>query len=142
VNIFSRDDWFIRRVASKKHIKPWHIHWRAFKPRKDERALSYTLQDEDLRTPAGIDRYQLHHVLPKGDLPGLCRVSYVDLVERLSPPLPPRLTVDEDDDRYGHLHCSTDCPDRDHMERLAKCALENKVLRCYVRADSLPSSPS
>lgn len=131
------DSWFLRRVSTRKHIKPDAVHWRVFKARQNEPSISYHLMVEDLATPQGIDRYQLHYQSrDTGDLPGICRLSYVNLAEDLDPPLPPRSTPDEDDDPlYRHLHCSTDPPpDEDTMRRLAKLATKNGILRPYIRA--------
>jgi hypothetical protein len=95
------------------------------------------LQAEGLTTPEGIDAYQKYHALqPSNDLPGICRVSFLDLVERLDPPLPPRSEPNVTDTVYGHLHCSTACPDRLTMEKLAKLATVNGLLKPFVPAES------
>jgi hypothetical protein len=128
-------DWFLRRVARWYHIKGGAVHWKAFRPEPAERALSYTLQNDDLRTPNGLDQYQLYWVFPSGDLPGICKLSYVNLTEDLKPPLPPWPEPDETDKKYGHLHCHTDLPrDKDSMRRLAVLATENGVVRPFVEA--------
>lgn len=135
VRALSREDWFLRRVAYNNHIKHDTVHWKAFRPEREETALSYTLQAEDLGAADGIDRYQLYWVFPSGDLPGICRLSYVNLTEDLEPPLPPWPDLDETDERYGHLHCHTDLPrDKDSMRRLAVLATENGVVRPFVEA--------
>jgi hypothetical protein len=129
-----REDWFLRRVAYARYIKRGLVSAKAFECRPGEVSLSYTFQDVELRTGQGLDAYHVHSAFPSGDLPGICTISFVDLVDRTKPPLPPRFDPDPDDARYGHLHCSTDCPDRDNMERLAKLATENGVVRPFVPA--------
>ena len=135
IGSFCADDSFLRR-STRKLIKDGYVVWRVFEAREklDERTLSFTLQDENLKTPQGIEQFQLDKMLESGDLPGICLLTHADLTKKLIPPLPPRHDPDKEDERYGHLHCVTDLPrDEDHMRLLATLATDNGVVRDFVR---------
>lgn len=133
---FLPEDSFLRRVGTKRYLKDGLVSRDAFRPRNAEASLSFTWQDESLRSEEALDEYQRHNALPQsGDLPGLCRLTYHDLTVSLSPPLPPRHEPDDADPRFGHLHCATDLPrDELHMEKMAKLATRNGLVRLFVRA--------
>jgi len=134
---FEADDSFIRRIERSRYLRDGgEVSYEAFRPREGEASLSFTFQDKILRTDAALDEYQSRKALPQsGHLPGLCRLTLYDLTVSLTPPLPPRYERDDSDDRYGHLHCVTDLPsDEQHMERMAKLATRNGLVRPYVRA--------
>ena len=129
---FALDDIFLRRVGSR--IKHGAVSFKAFKPRADERTLSFTFRGPELKTEEGLKQYQRDKVLPSGDLPGICSLSFLDLTELLNPPLPPRCAPDPEDAKYGHLHCETDVPeDEVHMERMARLATKGGVLCEFER---------
>lgn len=117
------------------------ISWEVFRPREDEPSLSYTLQNESLRTSSGLEQYQRDKELPSGDLPGICKLTHYDLTEALQPPRPPRFEHDLADPKYGHLHCVTDRPHDDvHMEKMAKLATRNGLIRPFVNAPKRAAS--
>ncbi|GMU20993.1 MAG: hypothetical protein AMXMBFR13_10890 [Phycisphaerae bacterium] len=131
---FVADDSFLRRIDRKNRIRDGGlVTWEAFKPREDESALSFTYQDHSLKTDEGLRRYQTVKMLPSGDLPGACKLTFHDLTQSLAPPLPPRQEVDDGDPDYGHLHCVTDPPQSDiHMEQMAKLATRNGLVLPFV----------
>ena len=116
------------------------MFWRAFKEK--EPTLSFTFQDEVLRTPAGLGAYQAHFSkLIGGTRPGIVWLSYEGLTTRLSPQLVPRHAPDtESDPVYGHLHCVTDAPhEKAQMELLAKLVNDGQfggVLREFVNKET------
>lgn len=137
---FVADDRFLRRVAKKRQIRNGIVTEGAFEDRHP--TLSFTYQDEELKSDTGLTRYQFDKKLPSGDLPGLCVLSFQDLTVLLEPPLPPRHDIDHEDEQYGLLHCCTDSPrDEDHREKMAKLATRNGVLREFVRASKRPGHP-
>ncbi|MCK6483584.1 MAG: hypothetical protein HUU22_05645 [Phycisphaerae bacterium] len=134
---FQPEDSFLRRVGKKRYLRDGgEVSFEAFRPRDGEASLSFTWQDESLRSEEGLDEYQRNNALRQSaDLPGLCRLTFHDLTVSLSPPLPPRHDPDNADPRYGHLHCATDLPcDELHMEKMAKLATRNGLVRLFVRA--------
>ena len=129
---FDPEDSFLRRVSTKAAIKDGTVGWRAFDDQHP--TLSFTFQDDDLQTGPGMQTYQRDKALPSGDLPGICKLTLYDLTESLRPPLPPRADRDPEDEKYGHLHCCTDCPvNDDHRRKMAKLATRNGILREFVR---------
>jgi hypothetical protein len=136
LSAFLADDSFLRRIGSKRLIRDeGEVAFEAFRPRPHELTLSFTFQDHTLRSEPGLDEYHRWNALNSGDLPGICKLTLDDLTAALDPPLLPRPDPDPDDDRYGHLHCVTDLPvDQAHMERMAKLATKNGVIRRFVRA--------
>jgi hypothetical protein len=133
---FVAGDSFLRHIDRRRHIAgDGTIAWGVFKPRSSELSLSFTYRDEALKMERVLDEYQQDKMLPHGDLPGICYLSFYDLTESLDPPLPPRSEPYPADEKYGHLHCITDIPrDEIHMEKMAKLATRNGVLRPFVRA--------
>lgn len=110
------------------------MSWEAFKDSQPTPTLSFTLQNSELRTPAGLKQFQRDKAIPSsGDLPGICMLTYADLTdEKIN--LPPRRDRDRDDEKYGHLHCCTDRPRHQlQMERMADLATKNGVLCDMVR---------
>ncbi len=132
---FAADDSFLRRIDRKNRLtQDGIVSWQAFKPRDEEMSLSYTYQNDVLKTAEGLLRYQRDNVLSSGDLPGACRLTFYDLTEALKPPLPPRPEEDTQDTKYGLLHCVTDLPqDEIHMDKMAKLATRNGVVLPFVR---------
>ena len=133
---FVAEDSFLRRIDRKRHaMADGLVSPEVFKPRAKESSLSFTYQDEQLKTGEGLNEYHEARALPSSDLPGICSLPFYDLSEAIDPPLPPRPEIDRADEKYGHLHCITDCP-RDHlqMEQMAKLASRNGLLRPFVRA--------
>ncbi len=123
---FAPNDGFLRRTAGKRYIKNGVVGWEAFKPREGEDGLSFTYQSPSLQSPEGIRSFQLDKVLPSGDLPGICKLTYSNLAVGLSPPLLPRFKMDLDDAKYGALHCLTELPqDQEQMEAMAQLASRN-----------------
>ena len=130
---FCADDGFLRR-SKRKLVRDGLVAWQVFDPREIDRTLSFTFQNDNLKTQQGIERFQLDKMLKSGDLPGICLLTFGDLTKKLKPPLPPRYEPDEEDEKYGHLHCVTDLPrDQDHMRLLATLATDNGVVRDFVR---------
>lgn len=132
---FVADDFFLRHIDKKRCAAAGVVNGEVFRSRESEPALSFTYQDENLKTEHGVQQYQQDKVLPHGDLPGICMLSFDDLTRSLEPPLPPRSEPYAADEKYGHLHCVTDHPrDEIHMEKMAKLATRNGVLCQFVRA--------
>ena len=132
VEPFVAEDCFLRHVAKPRCIKEGLVTWEAFHDRYA--TLSFTFQNEALRTQSGLDRYQRDKVLPHGDLPGFCKLSFYDLTVSLEPPLPPRHDPVPEDEKYGHLHCCTYRPrDQVHCRKMAKLATRNGVVREFKR---------
>lgn len=132
VATFAPDDNFLRRISKRGNIKEGVVHAGAFDD--GHSTLSFTLQDGNLRTEAGIDEYHRDKALPSGDLPGIICLSFHDMTEAVRPPLPPRREPDPEDEKYGHLHCCTDRPeDEAQRDQLAKLATRNGVVRQLVR---------
>lgn len=128
---FVATDFFLRRVSKKRLIKDEVVLAAAFDDKHE--TLSFTLQNEDLKTDLGLDTYQRAKVLDSGDLPGLIGLSFLDLTISVCPPLHPRRELDEADASYGALHCCTDRPvDLGHREQLAKLATNNGIMRPFV----------
>ena len=130
---FVVEDGFLRRTDRKRYIKPdGVVFWEAFKPRPAELTLSFTYQDHQLRDENGLRQYQLHNELKnpsekKGDLLGICKLTFHDLTGLLSPPLPPRFEEDPNDERYGRLHCLTGLPvSQEQMELMAELASQHR----------------
>lgn len=137
---FQASDRFLRRVGLPDHMKHRVVHWRAFKEK--DPTLSFTFQDESLRSAASLGRYQSHfskHL--GGNLPGIVWLSFEGLSSRVSPPLVPRQDPNiELDPVYGHLHCVTDVPrDKEQMQILAKLVNDDEfggILREFVKLDA------
>lgn len=130
---FVAADCFLRHIARKRHVnKDGVVSWEVFDDLHP--TLSFTHQDAGLQTDAGLDRYQRYRqLLPSRDLPGICRLSFVDLTEGLEPPLPPTRDPDPEDKVYGHLHCCTRRPaNQIHMVAMAKLATKNGIVREFV----------
>ncbi len=131
---FIAEDSFLRHIDRKRRATADGVNWEVFKPRPAERSLSFTYQDVRLMSDSGLDEYRLDKAMPSGDLPGICKLTYYDLTEALEPPLPPRPRHDPEDPKYGDLHCETGLPrDQIHMEKMAKLATRNGVLRVFER---------
>ena len=125
VTHFINDDGFLRRVSNAGSVKNGLVDEKAFKPRQDEKALSFTFQNESLQSDDAIRQYQLDNKFKSGGLPGIFMLTFGDLTVKLEPPLPPRRTPDRSDAKYGELHCSSDLPrDKDHREKLALLATD------------------
>lgn len=103
------------------------MHWRAFKPRQGETTCSFTIQNDELRTDEGIERYRERKVTTEGIRPGICMLSFHELTERVKPPLVPRFDCDDQDPFYGESHYCTDAPDRDQQEVMAFFASKHVV---------------
>lgn len=132
VGSFVAEDCFLRHVDRRRYLKRGIVKPEAFDDHHEN--LSFTFQNAGLQTEAGLDQYQRDKALPSEDLPGICKLSFYDLTESLSPPLPPRRDPNPDDERYGHLHCCTDRPiDWGHRVQMAKLASRYGVLREFVR---------
>ena len=134
LGLFAAEDYFLRRIAKPRYIKDDEsVSWEAFDDKQP--TLSFTFQDNNLKTKDGLDEYQRYWAYPSGDLLGLCKLSFYDLTVSLEPPLPPRHDPVPEDEKYGHLHCCTDPPrDQDHCEKMAKLAMRNGVVRQFVKA--------
>jgi hypothetical protein len=117
---FADQDEFLRRVSFDDHFKHDLLLWKAFKER--DARMSWTFRDDDLRTIGGLDAY--HSYFSEGfgqPLAAILRFTFYGLTQCIDPPMEPRLNPDPHDPKYGHLHCSTNCPrDKAHMELLAK----------------------
>lgn len=137
---FINDDGFLRRVSNAGSLKSnGMVQEKAFKPRQNEEALSFTFQDVSLESEDAIRQYQLDNELPHGDLPGIFMLTFGDLTVKLEPPLPPRRTPDSSDAKYGELHCSTDLPqDKDHREKMALLATDRIATDRGVNIEFVP----
>ncbi len=140
---FQPSDRFLRRVGFSDHItRGGMLIWKAFKER--DPTLSFTFQDETLRSDANLDRYQAYYSRSEffnGNLPGIVWLSFEGLSLRVAPPLVPRQDPNiEEDPTYGHLHCVTDAPrDKAHMQILAKLVNDAEfggILREFVKLDA------
>lgn len=130
---FVDEDSFLRHVGRRRYIsrKDGTVSHEVFKDKHE--TLSFTYQNEVLRTDEGLNQYQRDKVLPSGDLPGLCRLTFYDLTVSLHPPLPPRSDPNPDNDRYGHLHCCIGRPvDDDQCTKMAHLAERNGIVRPFV----------
>lgn len=117
---FVADDGFLRRTDRPRYIKNGSVFWEAFSPRKGESGLSLTYQDNYLKDDGALRQYQLYNELPHHDLPGVCRLTFSDLRDLLTPPLLPWFQDDPKDARYGSRHCLTDLPtSQEQMESMA-----------------------
>ena len=132
---FVADDSFMRRIDRKRRVtNDGMVSWEVFKPREGEESLSFTYQNDPLKTEHGLTQYQIDRKMPSGDLAGICKLTFSDLTAILKPPLSPRQEDDNTDSKYGKLHCITDCPgDQIHMEQMAKIATRNGLLRPFIR---------
>lgn len=129
---FANEDSFLRRFLKRGLIKDGTVSAEAFEDKHE--TLSFTFQDDGLRTDHGLNDYHSAKELPSGDLPGLCKLTFHDLTVTLRPPLPPRPDPDPQDDEYGHLHCCTDQPSSDAQRTLmARLAERHGVVRPFVR---------
>ncbi len=133
----------MRHVDRKNRIKNGTVSQEVFKDKHV--TLSFTYQDDALRTKDGLDQYQRDKEFPHGDLPGLCKLTFHDLTVALEPPLPPRPDPVSEDEKYGHLHCCTDRPDETQRRTMAALAERNEIVRKFVpkekRADFLRKNP-
>ena len=130
---FRETDSFLRRVSKRKGIREGFVLPAAFAVRPGEPSLSFTFQDFTLQSPDALEDYHVGNALPSGDLPGICKLTFQDLVRSLVPPLPPRQKPEPQDERYGHLHCETDPPvDDAHQTEMAKLASKHGVLLEFV----------
>lgn len=129
---FAPEDGFLRRIVWPQHIKRGFVHWRVFKD--NHPTLSFTYRNDELKTRDGLDLYQVRTVLPSGDLPGICVLTFLDLTCLLEPPLEPRQEVDIEDEYYGEIHCVTDQPvDKAQRQEMAKLATKHQdILRSVV----------
>lgn len=127
---FASTDFFLRHIDRKRFVDSDEtISADVFKPRERETGLSFTHQGPLLCHPDSIAAYQMAKRLPSGDLPGICRLTWDDLSNKLDPPLPPRPAPINEDPVYGDLHCLTDCPrDEIHRDRMAKLATKHGLL--------------
>lgn len=86
--------------------------------------LSLTLRSDELQSQASLHEYRRYWKerlrLERG--PAICVVHHRDLVSALNPPLPPRHAIDDEDERFGHLHYVTDEPNEEQRKRLATIA--------------------
>lgn len=129
---FVNEDSFLRRFLKRGLTKEGTVSAGAFKDQHE--TLSFTFQDDGLRTDKGLNDYHSAKVLPFGDLPGLCKLTFHDLTVSLKPPLPPRPDADPEDTKYGHLHCCTDQPSSDAQRTLMAYLAENHgIVRQFVR---------
>lgn len=139
---FVAEDSFLRHVDRKRHIKNGTVSHEVFKDRNE--TLSFTYQDQTLRTEEGLTQYQRDKELAYGDLPGLCMLTFHDLTVLLQPPLPPRSDPVPEDEKYGHLHCCTDRPTDDvHRRTMAHLAERHETMRPLVpkkKRDDLPGN--
>ena len=132
---FDLADSFLRRVSSRGAARDGVVQPRAFQAREGEESLSFTFQNWSLKSEAALVQYQARKVLPRGDLPAICKLTFDDLTVALEPALPPRPHLDPEDEEYGHLHCLTSLPtSKTHQENMAKLATRNGILRDFVRA--------
>jgi hypothetical protein len=91
--------------------------------------LSLTCRDARLRTEHGLQAYrEAKVIMPSGTLPGLCELTHPDLVEGVTPALPPWHEPDALDPEYGHLHCNTKKPTDAQAEQMATLATGNRLL--------------
>lgn len=128
---FRDSDPFLRHVDRKNRIRNGIVTYDAFLDCHE--TLSFTYQDDTLRTDAALVQYQRAKELLHGDLPGLCKLIFRDLTVELVPPLPPRHDPDRTDKRYGHLHCCTDRPSNDDQRRqMASLATRNGVVCEFI----------
>lgn len=134
---FVAEDSFLRHVDRKSRIKNGIVSLEVFKDQHE--TLSFTYQNDVLRTKEGLDRYQRDKELKFGGLPGLCRLTFQDLTVSLDPPLRPRSDPVPQDERYGDLHCCTNRPIDDvHRRKMAHLAERNGIVRPYVPKDKRP----
>ncbi|MCH7924943.1 MAG: hypothetical protein IIC51_05360 [Planctomycetes bacterium] len=139
VTHFINDDGFLRRVSSAGSVKNGVVDQKAFEPRQDEKALSFTFQNESLQSDDAIRQYQLDIEVKSGDLLGIFMLTFGDLTVKLEPPLPPRRTPDRSDAKYGGLHCSTDLPgNKDHREKMALLATDRIATDRGVNLEFVP----
>lgn len=137
---FAPDDFFLRRTSRKRDARQGIVGASAFDD--PHPTLSLTLRDGELQTPGGLAQYQHSKVLPSGDLPGIVGLSFYDLTESVTPPLPPRRDPVPTDEEYGHLHCCTDRPrNQNHRDQLAKLATRHGVLLSLVPAKKRSGHP-
>lgn len=130
---FVAEDSFLRHVKWKGYIKGGTVSHRVFKDQHE--TLSFTYQDETLRTDEGLDEYQRDKQFESGDLPGLCMLTFHDLTISLQPPLPPRPDPVPDDEKYGHLHCCTHRPEDDVQRRqMAHLAERHGIVCPFIAA--------
>ena len=143
---FVNEDSFLRHADRKKYVKNGIVAAGLFEVRSGESTLSFTHQDESLRSDDALDRYQQAKELPSGDLVGLCKLTYQDLTQSLEPPLPPRRdpVPEKVDPKYGHRHCCTDVPrDVVHRTKMAELANRNGIVRLFVpKRKRTPEVPS
>ncbi len=136
---FVAEDGFLRRTDKPRFIKDGVVSWEAFNPKFGEPTLSFTYQPDDLRDEKDLREYQLYNAFKFGDLPGICRLTFLDFTENLTPPLPPWFKDDPDDERYGRLHCLTDLPTSQlQKEALATAASrhrEHALPFLYIRKE-------
>jgi hypothetical protein len=118
-------------VDRKRHIKKGTVSPEVFEDQHG--TLSFTYQNERLRTEEGLDQYQRDKALKSGDLPGLCKLTFYDLTVTLRPKLLPRWHPVPEDEKYGRLHCCTDRPADDvHRRKMAHLAERNGIVRPFV----------
>lgn len=129
-------DFFLRHISKKRQAPEGIIAPCAFELRRAELTLSLTFQSDRLKTDEDLRQYQeAKAIRPSGDLPGLCRVSYRNLVSDVDPPLEPELDKNPDDKVYGDLHYVTEPPDEEQRAVLAFHARNNGgLLRPFVRS--------
>jgi hypothetical protein len=129
---FVSGDFFLRRVSRQRHIDDDIVSSEVFDDHHP--TLSFTLRRGVLNSEAGLEAYQRDKALPSGDLPGIVTLSFVDLTEKLEPPLHPWLEVVKEDLEYGHLHCCTESPtDKRHRDAMAKLATNHGILRPFIK---------
>ena len=100
--------------------------------------MSWTWRKDELLTDKGVDEYHRYWSDRVGEsLPAILWFTYNGLTQRIDPPLNPEHDPTQDDERYGHLHCSTESPrDSDHMKLLAKLVNDGEyagIARKYAR---------
>jgi len=117
---FVEKDEFLRRVRLKDHIKKnGLVHWRAFKD--NDPRMSLTFRDEGLKTDVGLDAYHTYFSELIGEaLPAILKFTFYGLTKCIDPPLEPRHDPVDADPVYGHIHCTTEMPNRTQMELLQK----------------------
>lgn len=141
---FSQSDQFLRRVRYYGQFsKNGLVRWNAFKE-KDAR-MSWTLRRDNLLTDAGLDEYHNYWSNRVGEcLPAILWFNHIGLTQKIEPPFVPEHDPDQDDQQYGHLHCSTDSPRDDvHMKLLAKLVHDGEyagIARRYAKPNT-PSTP-
>ncbi len=139
---FEAHDFFLRRIDRKRHLRDGAISPDVFRCRAAEPSLSFTYRGETLQSEQALDEYHRRSCLKSGDLPAICRLSYVDLAERVSPPLPPRFKEDPDDSAYGRLHYETDCPGNEtQVKTLRHLAQQHGLLRDFVPREKRTDKP-